>query len=974
MHYKIHWLGKLIALHADYQEVSILLNHVSLRAKNQHIELPLENVATDKLRGIIWSRLVLRTKTFTYHIGGLSDTTCSQIIDDIATAQHQIKKQKSRLALDSATERLSLLHRQGLQFLSAVSFIRRETATQYLQQLQPDFDLLEQARKYGVLSPNEHAWHESLSSFTCEGLQYFEKLNQLFTEREISKYQSLFDKIESKPLTYAQRKACVVNEQFNLVLAGAGTGKTSTMIARTAYLIVANLASPSQILMLAYARKAAEEMQERIKHRLPNHPIEVETFHSLGQAIIAHVEGKKPNIHPMALEENIKFQFIDNKINELLKTQEYSEWLINYFFTQHAPYKSQYEFSSLGDYNNYIRENEIITLQGEHVKSYEECEIANFLFRNGIQYEYEPRYKVDTRDQNFRQYHPDFYLPEYQIYVEHFAINSSGNTPSFIDQKTYIDGMEWKRKLHQRHETQLIETYSYLKQQGILTAYLAEELQKSGVIFKPLPPNQLLRKLREKSFVSEFSKFIAQLLSLFKLAGCSSLQINKTEDQAHSSNALQILFEPVFKAYQTELDQTDCIDFDDMILRATRYVEQGKYLSQFKHVLVDEFQDISPSRDKLIRALLSQQNNATLFCVGDDWQSIYRFSGSDNRLTYEFASNFKYAATNILDKTFRFNNKINEVAARFIQQNPSQIKKEIQCHHEAFSEAVSIIKTTDTQQGLWAALHQTKRHTTSQNADVLILSRYKYLRPELKPLQQHFYPLRIQFMTIHESKGKEADFVILLENTQGKSGFPCGKTTHPVLEMLLPRSDSYKHAEERRLFYVALTRAKQHVYLLTHPHRPSDFICELIEHQYPVQLLDVNGTEIDKQAFIANTPCPVCQTGRLIPRDGPYTSFIGCNNYPLCDYSQLACQLCGSETETRNGFLICKKQHCDYKQPLCPRCESGFLKPRKNKNGQVFWGCSNYRKEEEFSCTYTTNTDPATQSPFRSEVPVNAKT
>ncbi|MEE9339101.1 MAG: helicase IV, partial [Methylococcaceae bacterium] len=221
-----------------------------------------------------------------------------------------------------------------------------------------------------------------------------------------------------------------------------------------------------------------------------------------------------------------------------------------------------------GKYNEYILENEIRTLQGELVKSFEECEIANFLFRQGVTYEYEANYEIDTSGPDYRIYQPDFYLPEYGIYIEHFGVNENNQTPSFIDQQKYLEGMEWKRELHIKHQTKLIETYSYLKTQGILTISLSEKLIDAGVAFNPLPNNELLNTLNQLGEVSKFSQLLAKVLSLFKAAflNIKSLVALAQQDEDHERmQAAAFLFEPVYEAYQQHLKETNTIDFEDMI-------------------------------------------------------------------------------------------------------------------------------------------------------------------------------------------------------------------------------------------------------------------------------------------------------------------------------------------------------------------------------------------------------------------------
>lgn len=957
MDYQTSWMARQFAQNVFYHHISV--DQFKLTLHHPHlpdIAIHVDAISMGRLNGFFWDTLILYEQNHTYLFGGLSSGGCEKIFNEILHQQTNFKKfkTKSRASFNELRVHLESVYEEARNFANTTHYIQHPVAETWISQNLSYFQVLQQAKELRLLTDIELSWHETLAPFLLNGHHHFKWINQQFVEQEILRFNSFFDHIESQPLTSSQRKACVTNEQFNLVLAGAGTGKTSTMVARAGYLLQADLVKPEQILMLAYASKAAQEMQERVEKRLNTASLNVKTFHSLGLSILSQVDGKVPNIHPMSTDEDLKEQFIDKEIQRLLSTEQYKSALVDYFFYHHLPFKSQYDFKSLGEYTEYMLENEIITLQGEKVKSFEECEIANFLHRNGVAYQYEAKYKIDTRDQNYKQYQPDFYLIEADIYIEHFAVDIAGKTPAFIKQQAYLDGMAWKRKLHQQHQTTLIETYSYLKQQGRLTEYLAEKLQEHGVQFKPLSQDKLLDNLYRKGLVSVLSKLIADILSLFKLSGRQQLFINKEQASSPSAQAIQHLFEPIFNAYQQELTQTESIDFDDMILRATEYVHEGKYQSPFLHILVDEFQDISEARANLLRALLAQHQDATLFCVGDDWQSIYRFAGSNIGLMNQFDGQFGHAATNILDKTFRFNNKINEVAARFIQQNPYQLKKEIVCQHQISTEAISVIKTSEMEQGIIAALNAIKQQTTNTKVSVLILGRFSHSKPELRRLRAQFPIMQIDFMTVHTSKGKEADFVIVTDLTKGKFGFPSEKNSHPILETLLPIGDDYRHAEERRLFYVALTRAKHHVYLLTHPYRSSNFVRELIEDGYPVTLLDESHYEINADDFLPNTPCPACKTGYLITKDGPHSRYIGCTHRPYCDYTQHACQRCGGETYLESGFLRCKNKHCDYKVNKCPSCETGILKTRES-NGRKFWGCSNYRGNEVFSCNYTKN-------------------
>jgi DNA helicase-4 len=302
-----------------------------------------------------------------------------------------------------------------------------------------------------------------------------------------------------------------------------------------------------------------------------------------------------PLIDKMAEDTTLRVRFVDDQIQRLLQDEQYKSRLVTFFIRFAHPYQSQYDFKSLGEYNAYILENDIRTLQGELVKSYEECEIANFLYRQGIAYQYEANYLHNTSGPDYKVYQPDFYLPEYGIYIEHFAVNEHNRTPPFIDQARYLEGMAWKRALHQKYQTPLIETYSYLKHQGRLIEVLSEKLQAAGVTFKPIPANALLNHLKALGRVSEFSQLMAEILSLFKSAYLdmkSLVELAKRHSDQERMLAAVYLFEPIYEAYQLQLRDAASIDFEDMIGKAIDYVESGRYRSPYRYLLVDEFQDI----------------------------------------------------------------------------------------------------------------------------------------------------------------------------------------------------------------------------------------------------------------------------------------------------------------------------------------------------------------------------------------------
>lgn len=942
--YEASWLSRLFAKHGQYKIVAVGREQFWVKGsvKQQSIEYEAIDGDIGLEKGLFWSMLTVPYKGDSIKIGGIKNAAAPVLLSQITRVSARYQQEYVQ-ALQPVLLR-ACVDLQGL--LSQHSYIRQSSVDRWFAEhghLSAIIDCPALSRLAGRHQRDVAVLRPVLTLKAT----YFKECNDRFVKSVLNQYQDFFNSVESQPLTQRQREACVINEQSNLVLAGAGTGKTSVMVGRAGYLLQSKQALPSEILMLAYASDAKDEMAGRIKKRLGVNDLTVKTFHSLGKEIITQVEGVVPAVNKMAEDDVLKAQFIDEQFKQLMQSSDtYQSNIIQYFVKHAYPYKSLFNFKSFADYVQYIHEHEVRTLKGELVKSLEECEIANYLAQQGIVYEYEAQYKVGTKGPDYKQYQPDFYLPEYDIYIEHFAVDEQNNTPAFIDRKKYVDGMLWKRNLHQENETTLIETFSYQKAKGTLLSALEQALLDAGVTFKPVSKLDLLGLLN-KEMVSMLSKLLAQLLSLIKASLLTIQDLYAKAKQSSMSDhmmAIIKLFEPIYNAYEEALKRSKTIDFDDMIARAITYINNGQFQSGYQHILVDEFQDISSGRAQLVKALIRQQAS-TLFCVGDDWQSIYRFSGSDLSITNHFAHHFGNTATSVLDRTFRFNNKIGEVAARFVTQNPTQLKKEIESLHQVEHTAVSLISALKTEDGLSAALDRIAEQV-SQKVSVLVLVRFSHDKPKVRALNAQYQHLEIKAMTTHAAKGKEADYVVVVGLTQGKFGFPSEKTNHPLLNLLLPDSEQFQHAEERRLFYVALTRAKHHVYLVVDANKPSVFIRELIKDGYAIDADSLKAFGLQEALAPA---CPKCESGSLIKRDGQYSQFHGCSHYPICDYTQSACAWCSGALVTKGRFRVCEKATCQYVEPICPVCHAKMVYRKSAK----FWGCSQFRSDSAFSCGHT---------------------
>lgn len=759
--------------------------------------------------------------------------------------------------------------------------------------------------------------------------------NQIFIQEETKRFAWLFNSVEKYPLTESQIRSIITDEYANLVVAGAGTGKTSTIVGKAAYILWKGLAKPEEVLLLSFGRDVKKEMYKRI--RSLGLDLDVKTFHSLGLGIIAEVEDKKPSVSELSTDKAKLQKKIEEFINANLCDEHFSKLLNEYFLYHMHPYESIFNFKNRGEYIDYLKRQEVRSLKGDLVKSFEECEIANFLYVNGINYEYEKEYEKQTASRKYRQYRPDFYLSDYGIYIEHFALNRNGNPPPFFDQERYIEDVEWKRNQHAKNQTRLIETYSYEKSEGTLLKNLTEKLLRYNVKFNKLPEERIFEEINKLGYVNRFTDLLSTFLNLYKSSHLNIIELKEKANLAKSKERAESfvhLFSYILSSYNNSLISSGDVDFNDMICLSESYVAADNYETKYRYVLVDEFQDISQSRSRLLRTIIDKNPDCKVFCVGDDWQSIYRFTGSDLSLMTEFSKYFGYTKSLILDKSFRFNDKICDFSSRFILQNPNQISKKLETIEKTERPTVKVTFTDSLLDSIVQILEEIGSKSLKK-PNVFIIGRYNYQEPKnLNELRHGFPKVTVRFVTAHGSKGTEADYVILIGMRSGVFGFPCQIVDDPLLDLVLAKADSFPNAEERRLFYVAVTRAKREVYLLVERVFPSQFITEVLNNGYEISVVG-KDTNITK--------CPECGTGDIGPINWKDSTFYSCSNYPYCRYRPQICPKCD------NGFLkkksetkyACINDYCDYEGSICPACNDGYLKTVKGPYSD-FVGCSNY--------------------------------
>lgn len=748
--------------------------------------------------------------------------------------------------------------------------------------------------------------------------------NKKFIDQELVNYASFFDDVEGRKLDQQQRLAIITDEDHQLVVAGAGSGKTTTIVGKIKYILNRYHVPPESILAISFTSKSAQTLSERID--IPG--IEVKTFHKLGKDIIQSSSGIKPSIFDEAQFDGL----IANLIKEKSLDFKYLNKLTTYFVKHLKIDKSQFEFEDQGAYIQFLKDQNFRSLKlkefnfngkktykQEIVKSSEECKIANFLYLNGVEYEYEKPYEYPTANEEYGQYKPDFtiFQGDKRIYLEHWGIDKEGNVPKWFvgndgksAKEVYQQNKEWKLDLHNHHQTKLLESTSHQIQGDEDLTYLKIQLIEAGVELKPKNDEQIWEVINSntKEDVKIFTRLVCTTITLLKSNNYSISDLRK-KNRELSNKKLQRrnekfieLVEPIFNGYQDYISQRNEIDFSDMINLATSLI--GQSTRKYKYIIIDEFQDISIGRYKLIKAIFDKSNGCRLFCVGDDWQSIYRFSGSDLSIFSDFEKYFGKTLLSKIETTYRFNEPVISMSSSFILKNPSQVSKKLRSFDKSRQTHFSIVYSKNPELDYSHDLIEIFQKLLSQNEieekEILILGRYKrdleqignfdsQLKTNIKTQEIQFQgtnpkgkpvKLNAKFLTIHKSKGLEGDIVILLNCNAGKYGFPAEMTDDPVLNLLLSNADQYENGEERRLFYVALTRAKEHTYLVTSPFNKSKFVVE-IEESSPFNTISEKSCPRCKNTFLM-----VKKSG--IAKNGVPYRFYGCLNFDYgCSFTEM---------------------------------------------------------------------------------------
>lgn len=860
----------------------------------------------------------------------------------------------------------------------------------------------------------------------------------------LAQYGPFLNKLERYPLNAEQQAAVVRTNDRNLILAAAGTGKTSVIVAKALFLLQSGAALPEDILILSYNRAAAAEINERLKTcaarvGIDATAVRASTFHALGRSVLVDCK-EAYRVTAMATDEVLFHDWINRWLFTYLKEQpQGGSNFINLFMSALLFDAVLKEHTVASEHDKDKGQQTLLqappeiyrTLNNEQVKSRQELHIANWLATHGVPYKYEDRYLTKLRLDPGFDYSPDFHIirpreagsapdNEPQIYLEHYGIDREGNTKPGVDKAAYNALIERKRQVHQEYGTILLETYSYQFTEKTIDDTLEELMKSVGIPLRALTPEELLETIKVNKSFTEILTLLHRCLQVIREFGYDHEALRQRYQAAGLRYAQEYadFFTKLTADYRDYLASRGEIDFCDMIGKAAALIAEGKFQGSWRYILVDEFQDISLTRLNLLQRLLSRGKDCVLTCVGDDWQAIYHFAGGFLEATVHFERYFGAYTLTKLVQTYRYPQSIADTAGTFVQENPQQFRKDVVSLQADKDVRVHLLEAGDMGafmvskafchclRGLnyvhsaitsaIAALCQVqvilKQHP---DATIAVISRYnsvlngiaKYLEnidafpanalvidqrsKESLSAEERDTALRLcldpalfrprdaqrkeqlkeqlKLWTMHKAKGLESDYVVVAGVLGGDYlSFPCRIKGSEILECLLDNNEDFKDAEERRLFYVSLTRAKHDVYLIADAAQPvSDFVAELLQPKYHIDL----QAETFREAYLRQFACPVCGRGIYQAVAGPYSKFYSCSN-PACKNIARVCAQCGAPSVDHQGYSECTNKNCQERMPLCERCG----RPLKLKTGPFgqFYGCSGFGLPQD-ACTFKRN-------------------
>lgn len=666
-------------------------------------------------------------------------------------------------------------------------------------------------------------------------------------------------KTDLSGLNEKQRQAVVSECKRLLVLAGAGSGKTKTLLQKLIYLIEEKGVNPSNILAITFTKNAANEMLDRLiisaddteeyaeiladknrtakekdteryfftkKHKWIDN-LTLKTFHSLCYGIIRNFgvnefDNKFKIIGETKATDDefakysateTAFEVIHKILIENCQSNEYllnlKRYILDYMIDKiHIEKDKRLSLPKDGKYYT--------TLNGTKVRSKSEQYIADWLYRHNIKFEYEPN--VNFRDFDFR---PDFYIPEANLYLEH------------VSQKSYPT----KNKEQQFNTANklLVKTFEHQTEDTALFNLALERIIKNR-----LPSNY--HYLTALSFEEEFNSyhkevkdFLRQTMRVIDMVKVENIPTQSVLDKSQKDQHERVrdfykLAIPIIEQYQSYCTNKSYLDFNDMITKTISLFKNhseiaDKFRGKFEYILVDEFQDVNNLQVELIKLLLTDSNQ--LFCVGDDWQSIYGFRGSNVDYIVNFKEHFKETETIKLSMNYRSTEHIVGASNEVIKHNKFKVDKNVQSNKKSSSK-IHIYAGKNEAENIEYVIDQVNKLKDKgyTKEDILFLyRRSKMFSPYFERFKQE--GVFVSGKTIHASKGLEAKAVFIIGLTEGSGGFPDIWMEDRIYQVIKESNHDLLLEEERRLFYVAITRAKDELFLITEKGNESSFLKEI---------------------------------------------------------------------------------------------------------------------------------------------------
>lgn len=667
-------------------------------------------------------------------------------------------------------------------------------------------------------------------------------------------------KTDLSNLNDKQREAVVSEDKRLLVLAGAGSGKTKTLLQKLIYLIEEKGVSPSSILAITFTKNATNEMIDRLiisadtsgqyermlfdkrmskadkdKERYINQKkykwidgLTVRTFHSFCYSILRNygvnefdnkfrIIGDEKRDEEDELSKQLAPETVFEVVHKLLIEQcEDTEFLLQFkrYILDYVIDKIHLKKSS----SNYLPKDGkyFTTLDGTKVRSKSEQYIADWFYRHSIKYEYEPLLNVKDFD-----FHPDFFIPDANLYIEH------------ISEKSY--STKDKEEQFQKGNLLLVKTYESMTKDSALFNHTLDKVVKNRLPANYHKTVSLTYKEEFNGYHENVKDFVTQIMRITDMIKVENIDLevillNAKNDQHERVRNFYELAIPIVEKYLLYCTNKSFLDFNDLISRSTSLFQNhqdiaNKYKNKYQYILVDEFQDVNNLQVELIKLLLTDQTQ--LFCVGDDWQSIYGFRGSNVSYIVDFENYFPNSKVVKLNLNYRSTQNIVGASNEVIKHNKFKVEKEI--HSSKQSEHKIVVYSGNSEEeNIEFCIRKINELLEGEltNDDILFLYRRS------KMYSPYFFRfknenVKVQAKTIHAAKGLESKVVFIIGLSEGSGGFPDIWLEDRIFQVIKKANHDLLMEEERRLFYVAITRAKDKLFLITEKGNESSFLKEI---------------------------------------------------------------------------------------------------------------------------------------------------